>query len=366
MENKKRYGVLICAGTGLRKNIGDYIQSIAQQCFLPRTDVYVEREQLKNFHSEIPVKTIMNAWYMWNPENFPPSDSVDPLFLSVHIAPMAEERFFSAETIAYMKRFEPIGARDTDTMRMLEKHGIKSYFSGCLTLTLGQKYHHPDKDGSVYIVDPYYQFAGTGGKIHRFLRVIKATLCHFPAAWKLRNQIKPARFSKSNYLPDWLYRVFCAASFYADYSKLFTKDVLLNAHYVTHEVIQADYPTEESKFALADELLQKYTRASLVITSRIHAALPCIGMGTDVVFVNGSGLVDGSYRTAGRFGGLVELMHTAWYSPQGLCAESEALKQQAEKGKIGIGTPLPAPSYAHNHEMVDAMAERIRRFMAED
>ena len=47
----------------------------------------------------------------------------------------------------------------------------------------------------------------------------------------------------------------------------------------------------------------------MVVTSRIHAALPCLGMETPVVFIaNPEVLAErGTFNTPGRLGGLVEL-----------------------------------------------------------
>ena len=42
MRNR-RNGLLVCAGSGDVKNIGDYIQSVAQEQFYDRIDTYVER-----------------------------------------------------------------------------------------------------------------------------------------------------------------------------------------------------------------------------------------------------------------------------------------------------------------------------------
>ena len=50
MCNNKKNGVLVCAPSSLYKNIGDYVQSVAQEQFLPKTDCYVEREALNSFH----------------------------------------------------------------------------------------------------------------------------------------------------------------------------------------------------------------------------------------------------------------------------------------------------------------------------
>lgn len=88
----------------------------------------------------------MNGWFMWNPAKFPPAPSINPLFVSFHIVPSFSERFFTKETIAYLKKFEPIGARDYGTRDLLESYGIKSYYSSCLTLTLGMHYKNEKKN----------------------------------------------------------------------------------------------------------------------------------------------------------------------------------------------------------------------------
>jgi len=117
-------------------NIGDYMQSLAASKFFDKIDCYIERENVNTFYSDVPVRTIMNAWWMWS-ANWPPSDSIIPLFVSVHVSPEASKWMLDDRSIAYLKRHEPIGCRDLNTMKMMQNKGIDSYFSGCLTLTLG-------------------------------------------------------------------------------------------------------------------------------------------------------------------------------------------------------------------------------------
>ena len=42
--------------------------------------------------------------------------------------PKIADTFFSEKTIAYLKKYEPIGARDLGTLKLLESKGIKSWF----------------------------------------------------------------------------------------------------------------------------------------------------------------------------------------------------------------------------------------------
>lgn len=63
---------------GNKKNIGDYIQSVAQEQYWNYIDCYVEREKFASFYSKEKPNLIMNGWFMWNAEQFPTSDSINP------------------------------------------------------------------------------------------------------------------------------------------------------------------------------------------------------------------------------------------------------------------------------------------------
>ena len=67
-----------------------------------------------------------------------------------------------------------------------------------------------------------------------------------------------------------------------------------------------EYPTNESRFKRAEELIHLYSEAQLVITSRIHCALPCLGLKTPVIFLQNK---DDSIESTCRFNGLLELLN---------------------------------------------------------
>lgn len=316
-------GVLICKGGAKRKNIGDYIQSVAQEQFFPKVDTYVEREHLDTFESKEKVKLIMSAWFMRHPENFPPSPCIDPLFISFHIVPRIEERFFTEKCINYLKRYAPIGARDTGTQKMLEKYGIKSYFSGCLTLTLGLKYKSAEKNDQVYFVDPFYELGGGGSKIQKVVGAIKMLLKHPVKIVKLNKRFVAENNSSIRKISPKLDRLLMCASFYETYSNAFEDDVLLNANYLTHNLQQDSFCSEEDKMSYARNLICKYAKAKLVITSRIHCGLPCLGVETPVIFVNSDSLTSGIKRSGGRFGGLINLFHTMYWTKNGVKSDFE-------------------------------------------
>lgn len=138
-------------------NIGDYIQSLAGSLFFDEIDRYIDREDVSKIENSTQIHTIMNAWWMWS-KNWPPSPSISPLYVSLHIAPNASNHMLSAEGIKHFKLHEPIGCRDKNTEQMLLKKGINAYFSGCLTLTIGKQGNliTEKKSNEVIICDPYY------------------------------------------------------------------------------------------------------------------------------------------------------------------------------------------------------------------
>lgn len=64
---------------------------------------------------------------------FPFPGNVRPLFMAFHVA---DPQMLDSETIAYLKRFEPIGCRDLFTARLLLGSGVKAFLNGCVTMTL--------------------------------------------------------------------------------------------------------------------------------------------------------------------------------------------------------------------------------------
>ena len=64
-----KYGLLYYKDTD---NIGDDIQTYAQERFLPKVDYLIDRENLESFvpNKKEKVKLIMNAWYIHDIFNF--------------------------------------------------------------------------------------------------------------------------------------------------------------------------------------------------------------------------------------------------------------------------------------------------------
>ena len=361
-------GLLICSGSDVRKNIGDYIQSIAQEQFIGKDYQYVERESLNTFKSDEKVNLIMNSWFMWHPENFPPSDDINPLFISFHINPSIASKLLTEKSIAYLKKYQPIGCRDTDTMRLLQSNGIDSYFSGCLTLTLGISYKTPQKDGSIYFVDPYYEFCAGGGNFSRFYRLknyLRALYHSFKTrrvVSKFYNNFSCEFHTKLYKISARLDRFVLASCFYEAYRIHFSDDVFLQAKFISHMVVQSNFKDDDEKMNYARLLINKYARAQLIVTSRIHCALPALSVETPVVFVTSEKLRGGSIRGAGRFGGLIDLMHVMEWTKCGLKIKTPELKRILHNGKINKSTDVGAKT--EYRKLSEMMEERVRGFLS--
>ena len=93
----------------------------------------------------------MNGWFMHQPQTGL-RQRILFCFVAFHINKLAEKELLSNESIEYYKKFETIGCRDYDTVKNL-RGKVDAYFSGCMTLTLGEKYTSKQKDGSIYFTD---------------------------------------------------------------------------------------------------------------------------------------------------------------------------------------------------------------------
>lgn len=142
---------------GTATNIGEEIQSIAAQRFLPRVDHYIIKEQMHRFHSDEKTKLIMNAWYMGRPKHFPPQDCIDPLLISMHFNVECRDAILTPKGIDFFKKHGPVGCRDMSTKKWLEDNNIPAYYSGCLTSTLipNEKLREKYPDKYILCVDCY-------------------------------------------------------------------------------------------------------------------------------------------------------------------------------------------------------------------
>lgn len=272
-----KYSLMVYAENQKTFNIGDYVQSLAARQFLPQVDYFINREKLGEFKGG-KTKLIMNGWFTHNAKNWVPSADIFPHLISFHINNTAAKDMLSEQGIEFLKKNKPIGCRDRFTEELLTSHGVEAYFSGCLTLTLDNyKVADDQRSNDIYIVDPLYGLPTKEKVFFNTKSVLRS----------IRNKDIFALNARGKFL-----------------SQMIDEEVLAQAVYIQQELPAKTY-SEEEKFVLAEELLHKYARAKLVITSRIHCALPCLALGTPVIFVNGfDGFVDSC-----RLDGLAELFN---------------------------------------------------------
>ena len=256
-----KYGILVHGTSG---NVGDAVQSLAAVRFLPRVDRLVERERLEAIASAGPIKVIMNGWWMKCPEHWPPPPNLIPLFVSFHVTTgPARATMVTDESLAYLRQHEPIGCRDLDTTSFLRAAGIDAYFSGCLTMTLPPR---PRKEGGeVLFVDP---FRG------HFFPALPPALANAAEVRRLRQAAGSGESSESptESLDRLLARI-------GGMPEAWRPGASHQSALVSREL----GPRE--RFRAAEAMLERLAAARLVVTSRLHAVLPAMAMGTPALFV---------------------------------------------------------------------------------
>lgn len=339
MNSKNKYGVIVSllpwGATDVdSKNIGDYAQSLAAQQYNPQTDELVDRELVSDFvprDEKSKVKLIMNAWWMWHCEKWPPSNYIDPLPISMHISPLHAAELLCGDGLKWFQQHQPIGCRDWSTVSLLRAYGLDAYFSGCLTLTLYRS--HPvvpqtERKG-VCFVDPYYVVPSSRVKKLLLLPHI------IYAPFTIYQLYKKDYFWKVSYNSGgrWYGRKFgrlkClinVLSFYKEYHKRFSTKLLRNAEFITHVVsVRKGVDTDETLLCDMNDLLTKYGKLKLMVTSRIHAALPCLSMQTPVVFIENQDVV-GQNWNGGRLSGIAEFFRCMKVSISGLAVGDDVLR----------------------------------------
>ena len=245
-------------------NIGDDIQTIAASCLLPTYhDYLVNRDDQsiiydshgtrvikeEEFNDIENIRIIENGWFDGRLTVFPPNKRLIPLFISFHLnerpdlfdTPLYTDikhtanlnnKLLTKEVVDYFKGFSPsVGTRDTHTLKLFKNKGIESYHSCCMTLTLSAKklgFNYKPKKTEIIVVD--------ADEDESFL-----------------------------------------------YNKLIPNNIKNIAIQIKHALVEKTSFDKKNK--LARELLEMYYNAKLVITNRLHAALPSMALGTPIIFL---------------------------------------------------------------------------------
>lgn len=221
-------------------NIGDAIQNLAVENIYAKAGIpakellHINRDELNTYQGEN-CHLIMQSWFGDSRGVFPLpwNKKITPIFLGFHITSgnHTRERFISENIHEKIKAYEPIGCRDRNTRDFLKKNGIDAYFSGCMTLTFDKRTEKPIKS-KIFAVDI------DRGIIKRLPKEI----------------VEKADFSISHI-------------YYWNHYPLTDEDAKIFEQEARH-------------------ILERYKKeATLIITSKIHVAMPCIAMGIPVVFI---------------------------------------------------------------------------------
>lgn len=261
MKTNKKIGVVVYNQS---RNIGDDVQTLAMMELVRRinTDVeivLVDREHLNDDSVRELDGLIVSGWFMDHPHNWPPNND-NILFVSFHVNSQngASEVIQSKNVAKDYLPFTPIGCRDNGTRRRFESIEVEAYFSGCATLTI-EPTSERKPDGGILAIDPFYK--------------VENNMTY--QNWQLK--------------------------------KLLTKKDFERCKLVSNDWLQLPTISLEMRLKNAKSYLQEIQNSEYVITSRIHAALPAVALGTPVFFIDAGYDRNEKYRD--RFDGLLELFN---------------------------------------------------------
>lgn len=227
-----KYGLILYKETD---NLGDDIQSYAAMQFLPRVDYVIDREALDEFVPDKKeyVATIMNGWYLHKKTHFPFTPYIHPLLISMHFTEndLITKRgyeFLDGYTKDFLKPYGKIGCRDLVTEEVLKEKGYDTYFSGCMTLTLDQ-IGKKKVDNYICVIDMKEEIVE---KIHTLF-------------------------------PEY--------------------EIKIMSHWLKPE--ESASMTLEKRIDRVKEYLTIYQNAKLIITDRLHCALPALALETPVALI---------------------------------------------------------------------------------
>jgi hypothetical protein len=216
-------------------NMGDYMLTKGIEYIYTRMGINLDKVK-KIHHREfttydgeyvvLPVNNILVPWYLNRNGITKLSSKIIPVFLGItfDISKFTNKDSF----LEMLKKHEPIGCRDDVALKVLQDNNIKSYLNGCCSLTLPRIKVDRSSFSKIYLVD-----------------IPEKLLSYIPIS--LKN----------------------------------------NCKIVTHH---KSYKKESYNFEVAmKDAEQQYkiyqNTAKMVVTSRLHAALPCIAMGIPVIVV---------------------------------------------------------------------------------
>lgn len=217
-------------------NIGESIQAVTISYIYRELGIdidniiKVDQCKLKEYNGEPLIFPLRLPLSRANVDAFLPlNQCITPIFISLHLHDdIFEDR---EDLVEYFRKFEPIGCRDEQSCFFFRKHGIEAYIMGCYTLCLPKR-RKDLENGHPFIVD---------------------------ASKELLEVIPP--------------------------------NILNRATLLSHAMPFEEYPVTHHEDERLEDVAKCYLRryyneADLVITSRLHAAAPCMAMGIPVILAS--------------------------------------------------------------------------------
>lgn len=185
--------------------------------------IYIDREN-PNIDEEKINCILMQGWMMHNPENFMKFAQKPCIFFGIHFSTGLKKKIKNSPLCQdFLRKSAPIGCRDKDTLKFIQFLWIDGYFSGCLS-TIQPINTTTSKKDSIFLVD-----------------------CDF--LWQ----------------PLW-----CIFQ---------TWNLEIFSHTIWWSWLN-------ERFYKTEKLLNKYSKeAKLVITTKLHCALPCLALNIPVIFI---------------------------------------------------------------------------------
>lgn len=206
-------------------NLGDDVQSLAAALLLPRVDAYVDRDRLDRVRLSEPHRLIMNSWFAIKRYAATPHASLLPHYFGYCVG---RQELINPAWLSEWKRREPIGCRDLHSVAILQNAGIAAHFTGCLTTWMGRFFEPSKRDGVLFIDVPE---------------------------------------TMDRFIPE---------------------QIRSHARRITNGTANRNASPFE-RFRTIASTLDAIRTAEMVVTRRLHAALPCVGFGTPVtVYLDGS------------------------------------------------------------------------------
>jgi hypothetical protein len=231
-------------------NLGDDLQALTVATISPHVTTLINRERIGWAQVSEPHVFVMNFWFMSKGFRWAPHHFIEPIF---HGFCVGRDELLKYRWPDYLRQHQPIGCRDVHSVEMLKARGIEAMWTGCITMFLG-RYVQPipaaRRKGVVFVDVPPEAEALIPKEISR-------------EAIRITNTCPPA---------------------------------------IRDDPIQ--------RWARIAAISDRLRYARLVVTRRLHTALPCVGFQTPVVLVLSS-----QSKDLRRFSGYERFMPLLLHGP---------------------------------------------------